>query len=75
MGKMSMTNGTQTIGKPFLVTRETQAGIQHQIWYEEKGQAVGCGGMSFITKIALPEREALWTIDDAITHCHGKQEG
>jgi len=52
----------------YLVTIETQTGIQAQIWHAEKGGGfVGCGHLKPLTKIELIEfSDEPYTIDQAI---------
>lgn len=65
--------------KQCLVVLKTQAGVQHQIWYNDKGKFVGCEGNKNIdgesvVKIPLPDRDTPWTIADALEYIKPKKE-
>jgi len=53
----------------YLVSIEGLRGPEAQIWYGEPGKFVGRSDHA-VTKMVLPEREALWSIDEALAYAH-----
>lgn len=59
----------------YLVTIDTQSGIQPQIWHgDKKSGFVGCAHLKPVTEILLPDREEAWTVNDAIAFAHANPD-